>query len=164
MIRKYHNHTLQSNPRHGEEEPQNTNRKTIKVKQPIKGIAKVEGHKLLYNKTRTKYRAPTNNGSSQQQNHRLRTDSNLSHWGGGGLNAFCWYQTFTLDSAFVKSWHKSTTNTFTATIAHPKSSRNLLMCIRWSLYQSRHNKTKIKHQPANDWIINNKLSITESLP
>ena len=25
MIKKYHNHTLQTNPMHGEEEPQNTN-------------------------------------------------------------------------------------------------------------------------------------------
>ena len=27
MIRKYHNHTLQTNPRHREEEPQNINSK-----------------------------------------------------------------------------------------------------------------------------------------
>ena len=41
--------------------------------------------------------------SQQQQNHRLRTDSSLSHWGGGGgLNAFYWYQIFALDSAVVK--------------------------------------------------------------
>ena len=31
MIRKYHNHTVQTNPQHNEEEPQNTNshKKTI---------------------------------------------------------------------------------------------------------------------------------------
>ena len=39
MIRKYHNHKLQTNPRHCDQEPQNTNsRKTperkIKAKQP----------------------------------------------------------------------------------------------------------------------------------
>ena len=39
--------------------------------------------------------------SQQQQNHRLRTDSSLSH-GGGGLNAFYWYQIFALDSAVVE--------------------------------------------------------------
>ena len=34
--------------------------------------------------------------NQQQQN--LRTDSSLSHWGGGGgLNAFYWCQIFTLD-------------------------------------------------------------------
>ena len=33
MIRKYHNHTLQTNPWHREEELQDT-RKTNKVKQP----------------------------------------------------------------------------------------------------------------------------------
>ena len=33
-VRKCHNHTLQTNPRHRKEEPQNTNRESIKVKQP----------------------------------------------------------------------------------------------------------------------------------
>ena len=36
MNRKYHNHTLQINPRHREEEPQNTNsHKTIEVSNPL---------------------------------------------------------------------------------------------------------------------------------
>ena len=30
-------------------------------------------------------------------------DSSLSHWGGGGLNAFYWYQIFVLDSAVVEA-------------------------------------------------------------
>ena len=38
--------------------------------------------------------------SQHQQNHRLRTDSSLSHR--GGLNAFYWYQIFGLDSAGVE--------------------------------------------------------------
>ena len=45
----------------------------------------------------------------QQQNHRLSTDSSISHrggggWGGGGggLNAFYWCQIFALDSAVVE--------------------------------------------------------------
>ena len=37
----------------------------------------------------------------QQQNHRLRTDSSLSHC--GGLNAFYWRQIFALDSVVVKT-------------------------------------------------------------
>ena len=43
----------------------------------------------------------------QKQKHRLRTDSNLSHreggWGGGGVNAFYWYQIFALESVVVKA-------------------------------------------------------------
>ena len=38
--------------------------------------------------------------NQQQQNHRLRTDSSLSHR--GGLNAFYRYQIFALDSAVVE--------------------------------------------------------------
>ena len=41
--------------------------------------------------------------NQQQQNHRLRTDSSQSHWGGGCLNAFYWYQIFPLDSAVVEA-------------------------------------------------------------
>ena len=44
----------------------------------------------------------TINKSQQQQNHNLRTDSSLSHWGVGGLNAFYWYQIFAIDSAIVE--------------------------------------------------------------
>ena len=37
-----------------------------------------------------------------QQNHRLKTDGSLSHWGGGGgLNAFYWRQISILDSVVV---------------------------------------------------------------
>ena len=46
----------------------------------------------------------------QQQNHRLRTDSSLSHrvcvgggGGGGVLNAFNWRQIFALGSVVVKN-------------------------------------------------------------
>ena len=44
----------------------------------------------------------TINKSQQEQNHLLRTDSSLSHRGGGGLNALYWYQIFALDSAVVE--------------------------------------------------------------
>ena len=41
---------------------------------------------------------------NQQQNHRLRTDSSLSHWEGGCLiDVFYWYQIFALDSAVVEA-------------------------------------------------------------
>ena len=51
-----------------------------------------------------------NKKSTTRQNHRLRTDSILSHRGGGGgggggggdLNAFYWYQIFALNSAVVE--------------------------------------------------------------
>ena len=33
--------------------------------------------------------ATTNNESTKQQNHRLRTDNSLSHWGGGGGGLKC---------------------------------------------------------------------------
>ena len=46
--------------------------------------------------------AKVNNESTKQHNRRLRTDNGLSH-GGGGLNAFCWYQIFALDSAVVEA-------------------------------------------------------------
>ena len=38
--------------------------------------------------------------NQQQQDHRLRMDRSLRHWGGdgGGLNAFYWYKIFTLNS------------------------------------------------------------------
>ena len=42
--------------------------------------------------------------NQQQQNHRLRTDSSLSHWGKwGGLNVFYWYQILALDSIDAKT-------------------------------------------------------------
>ena len=41
--------------------------------------------------------------NQQQQHHRLRTDSSLSHWGGGGLSAFYWYQIFAIDSVRVRT-------------------------------------------------------------
>ena len=39
----------------------------------------------------------------QQQNHRLKMDTSLSQRGGGGLNAFYWYQLFGLDYVSVKT-------------------------------------------------------------
>ena len=39
--------------------------------------------------------------NQQQQNHHFRTDSSLSHWGEGGLNAFYRYLMIALDSVVV---------------------------------------------------------------
>ena len=44
-----------------------------------------------------------NTRQNKNQNHRLRMDSSLSHWGGGGLNAFYWYKIIAQDSDVVKS-------------------------------------------------------------
>ena len=63
-LTRNHNQTLQTNPRYRKEEPKNTNSPKTKVKQPalslspIKIIAKLEGHEVLKNKPRTKYRPP----------------------------------------------------------------------------------------------------------
>ena len=107
MIRKYHNHKLQTNPWHREEEPQNNHetpgRQTKQSNQlslPHQGDCKTRRD---IKKRTTKHRTITesHNGSNnkQQKNHRLRTGSRLSHR--RGLNAFYWYQNFALDSAGV---------------------------------------------------------------
>ena len=66
MIMKYHNHTLQTNPWRHEEERQNTDchmtsgrqlKQRSRFSLSIKMIAKLDGHKVLYNKTRTEHRA-----------------------------------------------------------------------------------------------------------
>ena len=96
MIRKYQNHTLQTNPRHRKEEPHNiTSNKTSGSNQSkatslfflIKMIAKLVGHTALINKSKdlTNYlhnqREQELTMDQQQQNHRLRTYSSLSTWG-----------------------------------------------------------------------------------
>ena len=78
MIRKYYNHTPQTDPRQRDEAPYT--RKTNKVKLPHQYYCK----KRKETKQRTtKY--GTHNGSNtqqrkkQQQNRRLRTDCSLGH-------------------------------------------------------------------------------------
>ena len=76
MMRKFHNHTLQTNPRHREEELQNTNSHNTSGRQlkknsklsvfPVKLIAKLEGPKILNNNARTKHRTPTYNVSNNK--------------------------------------------------------------------------------------------------
>ena len=71
MIRKYHSNTPQTNSCYREEEQQNKTRhqgdsssKATSSLLPNKMIAKLDGHKELNNRTRSKHRTPTNNGSS----------------------------------------------------------------------------------------------------
>ena len=120
MISKYDNHTLQTNPRHCKEEPQKTKsqdiRSTIKVKQSVLSLPhqdeKLEGRKVLNNKTRTKHITHTHNESNNKQriNNNNRTTAlertpPKTPVGGGwkALNAFYWYQTFALDYVVVKT-------------------------------------------------------------
>ena len=106
MIRKYHNHKLQTNPWHCKEEPHNnqeTPRSQTKQSNQLSlphqdDFKNSIGHKVMYYKIQNKYRIPEweqqLTANKLQQNHLLRMDSSLSHW--GGLNAFYWYQTFAL--------------------------------------------------------------------
>ena len=112
MIRKYHNHKPQTTLWHREEEPLNHHKtpgRQIKQSNQLSLPHQDDCNTRTDTKQRTtKHRTITDsqNGSNnkqksqQQQNHRLRTDSSLSHR--GGLNAFYWYQIFTLDSAVVE--------------------------------------------------------------
>ena len=102
MIRKYHNHKLQTNPWHREEEP-HKNHET-----PGRQTKQSNPLSLPHRKTRmdTKYRTTkhrtiteTHNGSNNQQ----RINSNRTtalEWTAaratGGLNAFYWYQIFAI--------------------------------------------------------------------
>ena len=54
-------------------------------------------YQILNNKTSTKHRDPTNNGSNNKSTT-IRTDSSLSH-----LGTFYWYQIFAHDSVVVKT-------------------------------------------------------------
>ena len=118
MIKKYHNHKLQTNPWHREEEPRNNNEtpgrqedKLNKVTSsffPIKMITKLEWTQSKAQQNIELLQNPTVNGSNNQQrinNNRTtaleRTAAQTT--GGGGLNAFYWFQIFALDSAFVEA-------------------------------------------------------------
>ena len=52
MIRKYHNHKLQTIPRHREEEPLNHNETPGRqIKQATSSLFPINSHKVTYNKT-----------------------------------------------------------------------------------------------------------------
>ena len=78
VIRKYHNHTLQTNPRHRDEEPQNINsHKTTGINLskatsslplfPIKMIAKLEITPSTAHQNRDITQNPINNWSTNKQ-------------------------------------------------------------------------------------------------
>ena len=69
-------------------------------------IAKLEGHKVLNNKTTTKHTTSTNNGSNNKQrinNSRINAIERTAAQATGGLNALYWHKTVTLDSVVVKT-------------------------------------------------------------
>ena len=99
MIRKYHNHAWQINPRHREEAPQNINSNKISEKNNkskainsfflVKRIAKQERTPSNAYQTKDQHKTPANNGrnvnnKSTIHNNCLRTDSSLNHRGRGG--------------------------------------------------------------------------------
>ena len=63
----------------------------------------------------------TINNESTATDHRLGTDSSQSHW---GLNAFYWYQIFTLDSAVVEEQKFQLACLSIAMYYHKKSAVN----------------------------------------
>ena len=75
MIRKCHNHTPQTIPRHRKEEPQNSDchktsgrqvKQSNQVSLPHQNDCKIRRYKVLNNKTRTKHRTTTNNGNNNK--------------------------------------------------------------------------------------------------
>ena len=113
MIRKYHNHKPQTTLWHREEEPLNHHetpgrliKQSNQLSLPIKMIAILERTQSNVKQNIKQLQTPTMGvtiNKCQQPNQGLRTDSSLSHrGGGGGINAFYWYQIFALDSAVVE--------------------------------------------------------------
>ena len=108
MIRKYHNHKLQTTLWHRKKEPLNhheTPGRQIKQSNQLSLPHQDDCNTSMdvqqnMEQLQTPTMGVTINKSQQQQIHRLRTDSSLSHR--GGLNAFYWYQIFALDSAVVE--------------------------------------------------------------
>ena len=93
MIRKYHNHKLQTTPWHREEEPLNHHKtpgrqikQSNQLSLPHQNDCNARTD-IKYHTTKHRTITDSHNGSynkqkgQQQQNHRLRTDSSLSHPG-----------------------------------------------------------------------------------
>ena len=115
MIRKYHNHKLQTNPWHCEEEPHNNHRtpgrhpkQNNQLSLPHRDDCKT---RMDTKQPTTKHRTITesHNGSNNQQritNNRttaIERTAAIVTWGGGGLKCIFWYQIFALDSAVVEA-------------------------------------------------------------
>ena len=116
MIRKYHNHKLQKNPWYREKEPHNNhetpgrqNKQSNQLSLPHQDDCKT---RMDIKKRTAKHRMFTDShsGSDNKQqvnNNRTTalkwTTAKATGGGGGGcLNAFNWYEIFTLDSAVVE--------------------------------------------------------------
>ena len=95
MIRKYHNHTPQTKPRHREEESREIYSNKTPVRQKRKATRSLLLFKMFAKLERTQSNAQQNRltqnhhnqweahqtTDQQQQNYRLRTNSSLSHLG-----------------------------------------------------------------------------------
>ena len=111
MIRKYHNHKLQTNPWHREEEPHNNHEtpgRQIKQSNQLSLPHQDDCKTRRDIKKRTaKHRTITesHNGSNNKQqvnNNRTTAFKRTAALATGGLNAFYWYQIFALDSSVVE--------------------------------------------------------------
>ena len=89
--------------------------------------------------------------NQQLQNHRFRTDSSLSHrGGGGGLNAFYWRQIFALDSVVVNTQRLfSSREGFLTNAMHHHREKNLI---------------KLTHLDKRKSLMTNRLSEQEQTP
>ena len=110
MIRKYYNHKPQTTPWHGKIHSTIMRHQEDKISKatsslfPIKTIAILDWTKRSVQQNIEQLQTPTMrvtiNKKSTTTKPQPRTDSSLSHrGGGGGLNAFYWYQIFAQDSA-----------------------------------------------------------------
>ena len=111
MIRKYHNHKLQTTPWHREEEPLNhheTPGRQIKQSNQLSLPHQDDCNTRMDIKQRTTIHrtiADSHNGSNNKQkvnNNRTTALERTKPKPPGGLNAFYWYQIFALDSAVVE--------------------------------------------------------------
>ena len=115
MIRKCHNHKLQTNPWHREGEQHNNHETQGRQKSkatgslfPIKVIAKQEWTQNNAQQNIEQLQNPTmgvtiNNDSTTTEPPLQNGHQPKSLGGGGGLNAFHWHQIFALDSAVVEA-------------------------------------------------------------
>ena len=102
----HHNHKLQTNPRHLEEEPHNHHktpgRQTKQSNQlslSHRNDCKTRMDKVTHNKTITESHNGSNNQQRINNNRTTALERTLAKATRGGLNAFYWYQIFALDSA-----------------------------------------------------------------
>ena len=114
MIRKYHNHKLQTNSWHREKEPHNNhqtpgtqNSQSNRLSLPHQDDCKT---RMDIKQRTTKHRTITDshNGSNNQQrinNNRTRNTAfeRVAALATGDFNAFYWYQIFALYSAVVEA-------------------------------------------------------------